>query len=214
MSTQYKYRPKTINDFIFATDRLKRQIMPYASGEAIRPLVLHGGHGTGKSTLADLIPKSIDGPRVIVTTIKAESLNSNHEVRTLFNRTKQFDNLFTYDGQSRNYIVVEEVNFDPKAKGALRNSLDVMEGRDLVIFTTNELDKLDEGLLSRAEVVEVLPVPPDRFISFAQEILSSEGLTLEDRDLFNVLEHVYAVHHDNRAYYRALDELIYYHKYK
>ena len=188
--------------------------MPYASGEATRPLVLHGKHGTGKSTLAELIPRTIDGPKVIVTKIKSESLNSVNEVRTLFNRTKQFDNLFAYEGQSRNYIVVEEVNFDPKAKGALRNSLDEMEGRDLMIFTTNEVEKLDTGFLSRAEVVEVPPVPPERFKCFARQLLESEGLSLEDKALDDLLNNVYEVHQDNRAYYRALDEVIYYHKYK
>lgn len=208
MNTQYKYRPQRIDDFVFANDRLEQQIKRYTSGRSLRPLVLHGTNGTGKSTLADLIPKSLDGSQVKITRIKAEDLNSNAEVRKFFSRNKQFDKFFAPDGQSRCYTVVEEVNFDPKAKGALRDSLDEMEGRDLVIFTTNELGKLDEGLLSRAEVIEIPPAPPERFLSHAQTILQAEGIELDDGSVIEVLESVFELHRDNRAYYKALDEII------
>jgi hypothetical protein len=83
-----------------------------------------------------------------------------------------------------------------------------MEGRDLAIFTTNELDKLDEGLLSRAEVLEVPPATADRFLPHAQKILSAEGVELDDGSVLEVLESVYDLHRDNRAYYKALDEII------
>jgi replication-associated recombination protein RarA len=208
MNSQHKYRPQTVDDFIFANDQLERQIRRYAAGKTTRPLVLHGRNGTGKSTLADLIPKAIEGPDVKVTKVKAEDLNSNAEVRKIFTRSKQFDRLFTPEGQSRNYTVVEEANFDPKAKGALRDSLDEMEGRDLAIFTSNELDKLDEGLLSRAEVVEVPPAPASRFLPHAQKILRAEGVVLDDAIVAEILESVYDDKGDNRAYYKALDEVI------
>lgn len=208
MNTQYKYRPKNIDDFVFASDKLERQIRRYTSGQSVRPLVLHGSNGTGKSTLGDLIPKAIDGPNVQVTKIKAEDLNSNIEVRKRLTRTKHFDKLFVPAGQSRNYTLIEEVNFDPKAKGALRESLDEMEGRDLFIFTTNEVEKLDAGLLSRAEVIEIPPSPPDKFLRQAQKILSAEGVNLDDSSVLEVLESVFDLHHDNRAYYKALDEII------
>jgi DNA polymerase III delta prime subunit len=78
----------------------------------------------------------------------------------------------------------------------------------LFIFTTNEVEKIDRGLLSRAEVVEVLPAPPDRFFPRAQHILRSEGVDLDDSVLRDVLETVYENDYDNRAYYRALDEII------
>lgn len=208
MNTQYKYRPQQIEDFVFANEKLARQIKRYTNGQSLRPLVLYGPNGTGKSTLADLIPKALDGESVKVTKVKAEDLNSNSEVRRLFSRTKQFDKLFAPEGQSRCYTVVEEVNFDPKAKGALRDSLDEMEGRDLIIFTTNELHKLDEGLISRAEVVEVAPAPPERFLPLALKILEREGIEIEKKPVLEMLESVFELHRDNRAYYKALDEVI------
>lgn len=208
MNTQFKYRPKTLGEFVFANDQVERQISRFTKGTTTRPLVLHGPFGTGKSTVAELIPKAIDGPSVKIEKVKAEDLNNSAEVRKKFYRDRHFDNLFAPEGQSRHYTVVEEVNFDPKAKGALRNTLDEMEGRDLVIFTTNELHKLDDGLLSRAEVVEIPPVSPNRFLDRAQTILKAEGVELDDASVLEVLESTYDLHRDNRAYFKALDEII------
>ena len=169
---------------------------------------MHGPYGTGKSLLADLIPKAIDGEEVSVHKINAEDLNNKKEVRAKFSRSVTFDRLFSVGEQSMGYTVVEEVNFDPTAKGALRTCLDDMSGREQFIFTTNELDKLDQGLLSRSEVVEVLPIPPDRFFDWAKHIVTSEGVEISDAVLRDLLEAVYDADYDNRSYYKALDEII------
>ena len=208
MNTIYHYRPKSIDEFVFATDKLERQIRRYTDGKTTIPLVLHGPYGTGKSLLAELIPCAIDGDEVSVNKINAEDLNNKKEVRTKFSRSANFDRLFSEGGQTMGYTVVEEVNFDPTAKGALRTCLDDMAGRELFIFTTNEVEKLDRGLLSRSEVVEVLPAPPDRFFNRAKHIVSSEGVAITDAVLMDLLEAVYDSDYDNRSYYKALDEVI------
>ncbi len=208
MNTNYKYRPQTIDDFVFATPKLETIIKRYTKSKSMLPLVLYGSYGTGKSLLADLIPKAIDGDDVIVSRVNAEELNNAKDVRDKFFRSPHYDKLFSTNGQKNNYTVIEEVNFDPKAKGALRVCLDGMAERELFIFTTNEVEKIDRGLLSRAEVVEVLPAPPDCFFPRAQHILRSEGVDLDDSVLRDVLETVYENDYDNRAYYRALDEII------
>lgn len=208
MNSIYKYRPKTIDEFVFATPKLETQIKRYIKGRSMLPLVLHGEYGTGKSLLADLIPKALDGEDVKVNYINAEELNNANDVRKNFFRSAQYDKLFSTNGQKNNYTIVEEVNFDPKAKGALRVCLDGMAERELFIFTTNEVEKIDRGLLSRAEVVEVLPAPPERFFPRAQHILGSERVELEDAVLRDVLETVYQNDYDNRSYYKALDEII------
>lgn len=208
MNTIHKYRPRSIDEYVFATTDLEHKVRRYVDGKTTLPLVLHGSHGTGKSLLAELIPKAIEGENVSVNNIHAEDLNNKKEVRTKFSRAVNFDRLFSVNGQRMGYTVVEEVNFDPSAKGALRTCLDEMVGRELYIFTTNEVNKIDKGLLSRAEVVEVLPAPADKFLPRAQHILRSEGVDLDDSVIYEVLESVYDAEYDNRKYYKVLDELI------
>jgi replication-associated recombination protein RarA len=211
MNTEYKYRPKTIGEFVFATPQLERQIRRYTNGHSTTPLILYGKHGTGKSLLANLIPKAIDGDKVIVSRVNAEDLNHADDVRREFSRTSIFDSIFyPPDGQKNHYTIVNELNDITKAKGALRDCLDLMRdsGMQLCIFTTNELEKLDIGLRSRAESVEVVAAPPDVFFERAQHILHSEGVDVANDNLMEVLQAVYESDCDNRAYYRALDKII------
>jgi replication-associated recombination protein RarA len=208
MNTEYKYSPKSIADFVWANDQLERKMMDYANGRNSRPLVLQGPFGTGKSLLATLIPKAIDGDKVLIEYVNAEKLNYDAEVRKVFHRNKHFDSLFVPAGQSQTYTVIDEVNFNPKAKSALRTCLDDFVGRDLTIITTNEIEKLDPAIVSRAEVVFVPPVPPKRFLKQAQKILAAEGVVLDDETVSEVLESTYAKCKDNRAYYKAIDEVI------
>jgi replication-associated recombination protein RarA len=209
MNTEIKYRPKSIDEFVFADDKVKQTVERYVRGGALRPVILHGTHGTGKSLLSKLIPKAIDGDGVQVNQVHAEELNSSKEVRSQFVRSSRFDSLFQPEGQSRNYNIIDEANDSFKAKGALRESLDAMNGRDLTIFTTNAYGNLDSGLRSRCEAIHVSPVPADRFLPRAQEILRSEGVVVPDEVVLSVLESVYEAYKDNREYYKALDELIY-----
>ncbi len=209
MNTEIKYRPKSIDEFVFADDKVRQKVESYVCGGAVRPVILYGTHGTGKSLLSTLIPKAIDGDEVQINRVYAEDLHSNKEVRSQFVRSNHFDSLFHPDGQSRNYNVIDEANEVFKAKGALRESLDAMSGRDLTIFTTNAHENLDIGLRSRCELIEVSPVPAERFHERAQEILRSEGVDLSDDVVLKVLERVYEAHRDNREYYKALDRLIY-----
>jgi hypothetical protein len=76
--------------------------------------------------------------------------------------------------------IVDEVNFDPRAKAAIRTCMDDMQGRDLTIITTNEVEQIDRGIRSRAEIVTVPIVTPDVFVPYAQKILIAEGVVIDD----------------------------------
>jgi replication-associated recombination protein RarA len=208
MNTNFKYRPEKISDVVWASDELEEKIKRYAEGRNSRPLILHGPYGTGKSLIAGLIPKAIDGDAVQVARIRPDELNSSDAVQKIFSRGRLFDRLFVPPGQRQTYTVMDEITISPKATNALRITLDEMEGRDLTIMTTNELGKLDPAIRSRAEVVLVPPVPPERFLKRAQEILVSEDVLLDDATVREVLEAAFERCEDNREYYKALDEII------
>ena len=208
IDTERKYSPAFIGDLIFPNAHVKSVVTAYASGEVRRPLILCGRNGTGKSLIAKLLPKAIEGmENVQVTHVKAHKLNSDSEVDELFSRNKMFDSLFTVNGQRYTYNVIEEMNSCIKGRNAFRIALDKYMGTDLTIITTNEIAQIDKGIRSRCEVLEVPACTPVVFFPHAKRIMGKEGIEIEDNALLAALEASYDIAPDNRSYYKVLDGL-------
>jgi len=208
INTEGKYSPALIGDFIFPNSHVKSVVTAYASGEVRRPLILCGRNGTGKSLIARLLPKAIEGMEdVQITYVKAHNLSSDREVDELFSHNKMFDSLFTVNGQRYTYIVIEEMNSCIKGRNAFRIALDKYIGTDLTIITTNEITQIDKGIRSRCEVLEVPACTPAVFFPHARRIMEKEGIEIEDSALLAALEASYDIAPDNRGYYKVLDGL-------
>lgn len=210
VNTKTKYRPASLSEFVFEDESVERIIDSYVNGNQTRPIILHGSYGTGKSLLAELIPKAIDGNDVQVENIRSIDLNSSKEIYKQFCKGKQFNNLFTTNDQRFNYNIIEEVNFDPnaKAKGAFRTVLDDYEGTDLTIITTNELFRIDKGIRSRSNVIEIKAATPKKFLPKAEYIFDKERIDIDSNLLLKALEAAYEESKDNRNYYKKLDEIL------
>ena len=150
IDTERKYSPTFIGDLIFPNAQVKSVITAYASGEVTRPLILCGRNGTGKSLIAKLLPKAIEGiDKVITTYIKPYELNSDKEVDKLISRNKMFDTHFSTNGQRYSYYIIEEMNFRIGGHNSFRTAIDNYVGIDLTIITTNEIAQIDKGIRSR-----------------------------------------------------------------
>lgn len=208
IDTERKYSPKVIGDLIFPNAHVEGVVRAYASGEVTRPLILSGRNGTGKSLIASLIPKAIEGiEKPILNRVKAQDLNSNKEVLDKFTKNKMFDKFFTTNGQRFSYNIIEEVNFCPKARDAFRVVLDDYRGTDLTIITTNEVVQIDKGIKSRCEILEVPALTPSAFFPYAKSIMAKEKVDISDAALLSALEAAYEDVPDNREYYKTLDSL-------
>ena len=63
MSFALKYAPKTLDEVVLGSITLKNKLAEYINGRDLKPLILHGGVGTGKTTIANLLPDSIEGKK-------------------------------------------------------------------------------------------------------------------------------------------------------
>ena len=208
VDTESKYRPHSLDEFVFPNKHVEEVVKAYGSGEITRPLILSGANGTGKSLLSELIPKQIEGCKPQVNRVRSCDLNSSKEIYSQFERGKQFDKLFTTNNQRYNYNVIEEVNIDPKARDAFRVVLDDYRGVDMTIMTTNEIEKIDIGVRSRCETLHVPPCEPQVFFPRAKAIIEAEGYSIDDDALMAALDAVYEAKPDNRHYYQKIDEIL------
>jgi DNA polymerase III delta prime subunit len=208
IDTERKYRPRSLDEFVFPNKHVEETAKAYGTGEITRPLILSGTNGTGKSLLSELIPKKIEGFEPLINRVRSCDLNSSKEIYSQFTRNKQFDKLFTINDQRYNYNVIEEVNFDAKARDAFRVVLDEYRGVDMTIMTTNEIGKIDIGVRSRCETLPVPPCEPHVFFPRAKAIIEAEGYSIDDDALMAALGAVYDAKADNRRYYQTIDEIL------
>lgn len=209
VNTATKYSPKTLAEFLFPNQEVFELVNAYASGDMERPLIFYGSSGSGKSLLQRLIPQAIERKEPQVNKVICSDLKLPRDIHDLYGRNKQFNNVFTVNGQRYNYFIIEEFYMKSiRLNDALKIELDASLGTDLTIFSTNRFELIDSGVLSRSETLEVQPCNPSIFLPHAKKIMQAEEIDISDHDLLVKLNAIHAVYKDNRKYYSMMDALI------
>lgn len=142
-----KYRPKTVADCIIP-DRLKLPFQEYVSSKNIPNLLLSGGAGVGKTTVAKAMCNEIGCDYMI--------LNGSDEngVDTIRVKIKSYASAMSLSG-GRKVIILDEADYlTPNAQAILRNSIEEFAGNCSFIFTCNYKNRIIEPLHSRCAVVD------------------------------------------------------------
>ena len=208
MSFALKYAPKTLDEVVLGSITLKNKLAEYINGRDLKPLILHGGVGTGKTTIANLLPDAIESKKAEVTRLKAVEFNSINDVMQAFGDQTMFYQVFTINDQKRNYIISNEINFTPKAAIAFRDVIDDMISHTQFIFTTNYIDQVDIALRDRSSCLVVPPVTAKDWLSRAQWILQQEGIALPDDQLLKVLTTQLQISSSNRKLLERLEDFV------
>lgn len=208
MSYDIKYAPKSLDEYVFPTMQVKKVVDRYVRGTELRPLILHGTNGVGKSCLARLLPSAMEGKLATFELVKGFEFGEVHEVRKLFAAPPMFYKLFSEAGQRRRYFVINEANLSYKAALAMRDIIDDIQEEVQLIFTTNMFEQMDIGLRDRSTCLFVGAADAKAWLPRAEYILQQEGIEVQKGKLLQMLSSQLQVSASNRKLLEYLQEFV------
>ena len=182
-----KYRPKKVDDCILP-DRLKVIFQKFVDEKTIPNLMLTGGPGTGKTTVALAMCKEIG--------LNYLFINSSEErgIDTLRVKIKGYASTVSLDGNKKVIILDEADYITPEAQAALRGAMEEFSSNCSFILTCNFKSKLIEAIHSRCSVIDFSLKNGEKariaslFYRKLGSILSAEGVDFESKSLAKFVE--------------------------
>lgn len=174
-----KYRPRAIEDCILPQE-LKETFSSFVSKGEIPNLILSGGAGVGKTTVARAMLEQIGADYIIIN----GSMNGN--IDTLRNEIMQFASTVSFSG-GRKYVILDEADYlnANSTQPALRNFMEEFSRNCGFILTCNFKNRIIEPLHSRCSGVEFkitkndLPKLAAGFFKRVINILGNEGVEFD-----------------------------------
>ncbi len=153
-------------------------------------LVLYGIYGTGKTTMANLLPGWIE-------TAKTTKFLVNNPVGQLVDQTDPYfifqacaqgqngasvigniqnsTSLISLNDSGLHYVILDEV--DILTAAAITSFKSIMNQKNVVfILTTNNLNKIDQGVMNRSILLDMNAAPTNEWITKITSIYQLSGL--------------------------------------
>jgi DNA polymerase III delta prime subunit len=182
-----KYAPKTLNEVVFPSVQSERLVKAYVNQKGLmRPLLLHGPNGTGKTSIAQLLPYAIapavgvEGddnfvPVVSKFDIKIYRCAKMNNVSEFMKKVENFAGNICWNSANMRFMILDEVdNLTNDIQAMLKGVIEECRKTTLFIQTTNHLEKLDKGLVDRSEEVEIGNATPPLWLPRMKRILELE----------------------------------------
>ena len=190
------HAPQTIDDIIFGNTESKLRIKDIVSGTEEIPycgksaILLYGAFGTGKTTLAKMLPNHIEIGKIKEELVWPEEFIAcqqgfnGPQVMSLIDSVLSKSSL---NASGLHYFIIDEVdNLTKLAQQSLKSALNTTRG--VFILTTNNVSQLDRGLLDRSILVEMNAANPSDYLIIAKSIIKEAGVTLSDEDLLPTIQ--------------------------
>lgn len=175
------YRPKKIEDCILP-ERLKKPFQEYVNQGNIPNLLLSGGAGVGKTTVAKAMCEEIGCDYMVI--------NGSDEsgIDTFRTKIKNYASSMSLSG-GRKVIIIDEADYlNPNStQPALRNAIEEFAVNCSFIFTCNYKTRIIEPLHSRCAVIDFglkndeKASMASQFFKRLQGVLQSEKVDFDDK---------------------------------
>ena len=183
-----KYRPQTVDDCILP-DRLKKPFQEYVNQKQIPNLLLAGGAGVGKTTIAKAMCNEIGCDFMVI--------NGSDEsgIDTFRTKIKNYASSMSLSG-GRKVIIIDEADYlNPNStQPALRNAIEEFASNCSFIFTCNYKNRIIEPLHSRCAVIDFGLKNGEKakmasaFFKRVQSIMQSEKIDADEKVLAELIK--------------------------
>jgi DNA polymerase III delta prime subunit len=176
-----KYRPQTVEDCILP-ERLKVPFQEYVNQKQIPNLLLAGGAGVGKTTIAKAMCNEIGADYMVIN-------GSDESGIDIFRgKIKNFASSMSFGG-GRKVIIIDEADYlNPNStQPALRNAIEEFASNCSFIFTCNFKNRIIDPLHSRCAVIDFGLKNGEKqkmagaFFKRIQTILETEKVEYDDK---------------------------------
>ena len=181
-----KYRPRSVEDTILPKS-LKETFQKFVDNTNIPNLILAGGAGCGKTTIARAMLEQLDCDYIVIN----GSLSGN--IDTLRNEIMQFASSMSLAG-GRKYVILDEADYlNPNStQPALRNFMEEYSKNCGFILTCNFKNRIIEPLHSRCSVVDFkingnAPQLASKFMKRVCDILDTETIKYDKQVVAEVI---------------------------
>ena len=168
-----KYRPNTVDGYVFRDHGQKRQIETWIKDKSIPHLLFSGSAGIGKTTLAKMLISELDIQDFDVLEINASRTNSVDDVR---DKIINFVQMIPF-GDFKVVLLDEADYLSPNAQAALRGVMEEYHTTARFILTCNYPNKIIPAIHSRCQGFHIAKVDQTEFTARVAEILITEGVT-------------------------------------
>jgi|TARA_B110000858_G_scaffold195855_1_gene253243 replication factor C small subunit len=168
-----KYRPKTVDGYVFKDDAQKNQVNTWIKDKSIPHLLFSGGAGIGKTTLAKLLFNELDIHDLDILEINASRTNSVEDVRS---KIVNFVQMIPF-GDFKVVLLDEADYLSPNAQAALRGVMEEYHTTARFVMTCNYENRIIPAIHSRCQGFHIAKVDQTEFTARVATILITEGIT-------------------------------------
>jgi DNA polymerase III delta prime subunit len=170
-----KYRPATLDGYVFRDAHQKNQIASWIEQKSIPHLLISGNAGIGKTTLAKILFNVLNIHPLDILEINASRTNSVDDVR---DKITNFVQMIPFG--SFKVVLLDECDFlSPNAQAALRGVMEEYHTTARFILTCNYPNRVIPALHSRCQGFHIEKVDINEFTARMATILLSEDVKFD-----------------------------------
>ena len=167
-----KYRPNTINGYVFRDSHQRQQVEAWIKQGTIPHLLFSGNAGIGKTTLAKILLNELEIQELDILEINASRTNSVEDVR---DKIVNFVQMIPF-GDFKVVLLDEADYLSPNAQAALRGVMEEYHTTARFILTCNYPNRIIPALHSRCQGFHIERVDQTEFTARVAEILITEEI--------------------------------------